>query len=166
VIAHETGILPVVTGGDFTAAQNALRIQGVAMAGSRGGFNHPLTSYTLPFAADNALAIARLLHEKPATTGAELAEFCDIRARAHWRQTRFYRMLGRMLFEAAHPEARVDVFQHFYKLSGDLVERFYAARSSWPDLIRILSGKPPVSVVRALRALVSSGNPFKLEKKA
>ena len=166
VIAHETGILPVVTGGDFTHALDEQRLPGVAMTGTRGGFTHPLTSYTLPFAADNALAIAELLARSPETSGAQLAAFCDRRARAHWRKTGFYRMLGRMLFEAAEPHKRVNVFQHFYKLSGDLVERFYAARSSWPDRARILSGKPPVSIARAMRALVSRGIPFKLEKKA
>ncbi|MGB7419370.1 MAG: lycopene beta-cyclase CrtY [Erythrobacter sp.] len=166
VIGHETGILPVVTGGDFDAAQEAQRIAGVAVAGTRGGFSHPLTSYTLPFAAENALAIARLLDRKPRTTGAQLAAFCEARARAHWRRTHFYRMLGRMLFEAADPYKRVNVFQHFYQLSGTLVERFYAARSTWGDRIRILSGRPPVAIPRAVRALFSPGTPFETETKA
>jgi lycopene beta-cyclase len=166
VIGHETGILPVVTGGDLSGALDEIRIPGVAMAGSRGGFSHPLTSYTLPFALDNALAIARLLWERPSLSGEDLARFCDERAQAHWRQTGFYRILGRMLFEAATPEHRVDVFQHFYGLSGPLVERFYAGQTSWPDRLRILSGKPPVSVSRAIKALMSRGIPFGLEKPA
>jgi len=165
VIGEETGILPVVTGGDFAAAQDEQRIAGVAMAGTRGGFTHPLTSYTLPFAARNAIQIARLLASKPETTGSELAAFCDSRSDAHWRRTGFYRMLGRMLFEAATPAKRVNVFQHFYNLDGALVERFYAARSSWADRARILWGKPPVAVPRAVRALLSPGTPFELETK-
>jgi len=164
VIGEETGILPVVTGGDFSAAQDEQRIDGVAMAGTRGGFTHPLTSYTLPFAAGNALSIARLLHDQPGISGQELAAFCDTRSDAHWQRTGFYRMLGRMLFEAATPEKRVNVFQHFYNLDGALVERFYAARSSWTDRVRILSGKPPVAVPRAIRALLSRGIPFKTGK--
>lgn len=164
VIGEETGILPVVTGGDFAAAQDEQRIEGVAMAGTRGGFTHPLTSYTLPFAARNALDIADLLAREPDLTGSDLAEFCDARADAHWQDTGFYRMLGRMLFEAAHPDARVEVFQHFYNLDGALVERFYAARSSWIDRLRILSGKPPVAVPRAVRALLSRGTPLQVEK--
>ena len=166
VIAHETGILPVVTGGDFAGALNEQRIAGVAMAGTRGGFTHPLTSYTLPFAAENALAIADLLQSQPDVSGEAFAQFCDRRARTHWRSTSFYRMLGRMLFEAAEPDKRVNVFEHFYKLSGGLVERFYAAHSTWPDRLRILSGKPPVSIARAMKALVSRGIRFKLENKA
>ncbi len=166
VIGEETGILPVVTGGDFAAAQDAQRIPGVAMAGTRGGFTHPLTSYTLPFAARMANAIATRMRDNPQTTGEELAALCDSRADAHWQRTGFYRMLGRMLFEAAQPDKRVNVFQHFYGLDGALVERFYAARSSWTDRIRILSGRPPVAVPRAIRALLSRGTPFKLENKA
>ncbi|RIV90683.1 lycopene cyclase, partial [Aurantiacibacter xanthus] len=50
ILSSETGILPVITGGDFAACQAEQRIAGVAMAGARGGFVHPLTSYTLPFA--------------------------------------------------------------------------------------------------------------------
>lgn len=166
VIAHEAGILPVLSGGDLDAALADRRIEGVAMAGAQGGFSHPLTSYTLPFAVDNALAIAQLLNDRPATTGAQLARFCRKRSETHWRRTGFYRMLSRMLFEAADPEERVVVFQHFYDLSGDLVERFYAGDSTWSDKIRILSGEPPVSITRALKALVSRGKPLAMEKPA
>jgi lycopene beta-cyclase len=160
VIDQEAGILPVVSGGSFRAAQAEITIPGVALAGARGGFSHPLTSYTLPFAADNALAIARLLANRPGVSGNELAAFCAARAKRHWRATGYYRMLSRMLFEAAEPDKRVVVFEHFYALRGRLVERFYAGRSTWPDRLRILTGKPPVAIPRAIRALFSSGKPL------
>jgi len=160
VVDSEAGVLPVISGGDFAAAQAEIAIPGVAMAGARGGFSHPLTSYTLPFAVDNALAIAHLIAARPTLTGADLAAFCTRRAKRHWRATGYYRMLSRMLFEAAQPDKRVVVFEHFYALQGALVERFYAGRSTWPDRLRILTGKPPVSVGRAIRALFSPGNPL------
>lgn len=160
VIDQETGILPVVSGGNFRAAMNEIAIPGVAVAGARGGFSHPLTSYTLPFAADNALAIAQLLATRPGVSGNELAAFCERRAKRHWRATGYYRMLSRMLFEAAEPDKRVVVFEHFYALRGRLVERFYAGRSTWPDRLRILTGKPPVAIPRAIRALFSPGKPL------
>ncbi|HEY6963691.1 MAG TPA: lycopene beta-cyclase CrtY [Erythrobacter sp.] len=166
VIDQEAGILPVISGGDFAAATAEVAIPGVALAGARGGFSHPLTSYTLPFAVDNALAIARLIAKRPGLTGAELAAFCARRAKRHWRATAYYRMLSRMLFEAAEPGKRVVVFEHFYALQGRLVERFYAGRSTWPDRLRILTGKPPVAIPRAIRALFSSGKPFKTETPA
>ncbi|MEL7198412.1 MAG: lycopene beta-cyclase CrtY [Pseudomonadota bacterium] len=166
VIGHETGILPVVSGGNFDAVLDELRIPGVAIGGSRGGFSHPLTSYTLPFAADNALAIADLIARAPATTGEQLARFCETRARAHWQNMAFYRMLVRMLFEAADPAQRVVVLQRFYGLSGPLVERFYAGDSSFKDKARILTGKPPVTLTRAVRALLSPGIPLSTETPA
>ncbi|NCP14186.1 MAG: lycopene beta-cyclase CrtY [Sphingomonadales bacterium] len=160
VVDSEAGILPVISGGDFNAALAEVAIPGVALAGARGGFSHPLTSYTLPFAVDNALAIAHLIASRPALTGAELAAFCQRRSKRHWRATAYYRMLSRMLFEAAEPEKRVVVFEHFYALRGALVERFYAGRSTWSDRLRILTGKPPVAIPRAIRALFSPGKPL------
>jgi lycopene beta-cyclase len=166
VVDQEAGILPVISGGDFNAALAEVAIPGVALAGARGGFSHPLTSYTLPFAASNALAIARLIARQPDLTGEALAAFCRRRAKRHWRATAYYRMLSRMLFEAADPGKRVVVFEHFYALRGALVERFYAGRSTWPDRLRILTGKPPVAIPRAIRALFSSGKPLNMETPA
>jgi lycopene beta-cyclase len=166
VVDQEAGILPVISGGDINAALAEVAIPGVALAGARGGFSHPLTSYTLPFAVDNALAIAHLIASRPALTGEELADFCKRRSKRHWRTTAYYRMLSRMLFEAAEPDKRVVVFEHFYALQGKLVERFYAGRSTWPDRLRILTGKPPVAIPRAIRALFSSGKPLNMETPA
>jgi lycopene beta-cyclase len=160
VIDQEAGILPVISGGNFRAALAEVATPGVALAGARGGFSHPLTSYTLPFAVDNALAIARAIRRNPDISGAALAAYCARRARRHWRATGYYRMLSRMLFEAAEPHKRVVVFEHFYALRGRLVERFYAGRSTWTDRLRILTGKPPVAIPRAIRALFSSGKPL------
>ena len=166
VIDQEAGILPVISGGDFAAATAEVAIPGVALAGARGGFSHPLTSYTIPFAASNALAIAKLIARRPDISGEELSAFCQRRARRHWRATAYYRMLSRMLFEAAEPGKRRTVFEHFYALKGNLVERFYAGRSTWPDRLRILTGKPPVAIPRAIRALFSSGKPLNMETPA
>ena len=149
LLSHETGVLPVITGGDFVGFQAAQRVPGVAVAGARGGFVHPLTSYTLPFAVETALAIAA----DADLPGAQLAAMLEARARSHWRATKFYRRLGTMLFGAAQPEERYRVFERFYRLPDALIERFYAARSSGPDRARILCGKPPVPLAGALAAL-------------
>ena len=151
-VGFETGVLPVITGGNFRAFQKAHRVPGVAVAGARGGFVHPLTSYTLPFAVETALAVA---HDAD-LPGDQMAAKLEARARSHWRKTWFYRMLGRMLFAAAVPEQRYRVFEHFYRLSENLVERFYSARSTWADRLRVLVGKPPVPISRAIRALTTN----------
>ncbi|WP_407874963.1 lycopene beta-cyclase CrtY [Qipengyuania nanhaisediminis] len=159
IVGGETGVLPVLTGGDFRAFQRAASTDGVALAGARGGFVHPLTSYTLPIAVENALAIAR----DADLTGPQLAALFEARARRHWRRTRFYRLLARMLFLAARPERRVAVFERFYRLRRGLIERFYALRSSPADKLRILAGKPPVAVSRAIPALFKNAAPLTSE---
>ncbi|MEP5938105.1 MAG: lycopene beta-cyclase CrtY [Erythrobacter sp.] len=172
LLGDETGLLPVITGGDFEAYQDSLRIPGVAVAGARGGFSHPLTSYTVPIAVENALAIAAEVDAQifgeitgqADLSSTRLADFCEARAQAHWHQTNIYRMLGRMLFGAAQPHRRVDIFQRFYGLREPLIERFYSTHSTWADKFRILCGKPPVSIPRALGALAGEGEPLTSEK--
>ena len=155
-LGEETGVLPVVTGGDFARWQAERRVEGVGRAGAQAGFLHPLTSYTLPFAVETALAVAR----DAALSGPALAAMLEDRARAHWRGTKFFRRLGAMLF-AAEPTQRRQVFERFYRLDGGLVERFYAARSTAGDRLRVLCGKPPVPLGRAVSALLSTGTPLK-----
>ena len=157
LIAFETGVLPVITGGDFAAFQRAQRIDGVAVAGARGGFVHPLTSYTLPFAVATALAIAA----EADLPGEQLAALLEARARRHWRAMRFYRLLGAMLF-GARPDERRRVFERFYQLDQRLIERFYTGRSTLADRARILSGRPPVPIGRALGALARRQPPLQV----
>jgi lycopene beta-cyclase len=156
VLAEETGVLPVITGGDFNAWRKEIAVDGVALAGARGGFWNPLTSYTLPQAA----AIALLVAEHADLPGNELAALLEHRAHAHWRATRFYRLLARMLFGAAEPAQRYRVLERFYRLPRPLIERLYAARSTPADKRRILCGKPPVPVTKAVAALLSQGRPL------
>lgn len=156
VIDREAGVLPVVTGGDTAAHRALFATPGVALAGGRGLFTHPLTSYTLPFAAETALAIARVA----TLEGREIAAMLDTRAAEHWRATSFYRDLGRMLFQAAEPEQRWRIFAHFYRLPDPLIARFYAGRSTPLDKLRVLTGKPPVPIGRAVAALLGKGAPL------
>ena len=156
ILGGETGVLPVITGGDFAAWQAESAIEGVARAGAGGGFVHPLTSYTLPFAVETALAIAR----EADLPGHRLAALLADRARRHWRATAYYRILGRMLFDAAEPDQRYRIFERFYRLPQGLVERFYAGQSTMADKARILFGKPPVSIPRAILALAGNGTPL------
>ncbi len=150
-VHFETGVLPVITGGDFGAFQVEHRIPGVAIAGGRGGFVHPLTSYTLPIAVNVALAVA----EDADLPGEQLAAKLETHARRHWSAMDFYRALGRMLFIGAPPEERYRIFQRFYGLSEPLIERFYAGQSTLLDRARVLIGKPPIPVWRGAHALFS-----------
>lgn len=143
IAREETGVLPVAMGGDFEAYW-ASSGDG-AKAGLRAGLFHPTTGYSLPDAVRLAIRIA----EDPFRANAILRA----EAQAVWNGRGFYRMLDTMLFRAAEPDQRYRILERFYGLSPMLIARFYAGTSTFADKIRILSGKPPVPVGRAIKAI-------------
>ena len=143
VSREESGVLPVVMGGDFDAFWPAG--DRLARGGVRAGLFHPLTSYSLPDAVRFAGWLAR-----DAPLGGELGPATRRLALRHWRRGRFDRMLARMLFRAADPPERYRVLERFYRLPEDLIGRFYAGQSTLPDRARILAGRPPVAIGRAV----------------
>ncbi len=120
-------------------------------SGMRAALFHPTTGYSLPEAVRLADAIAASADLR----GPALYALTRGRSREAWRRGRFFRLLNRMLYRAAKPEERYRVLEHFYRLPEPLVGRFYAGRLTWRDKIRVLSGRPPVPVGRALRALLA-----------
>lgn len=143
----ETGVLPVITGGDFEGYW-ASSGPG-AKAGMRAGLCQPTTGYTLPDAVRLALKIAAA----PDLSQAGLDRLTHDHARTAWRARRFYRLLDRMLFHAAAPDQRWRVLERFYRLSPALISRFYAGRSTLADQARTLTGKPPVPFWRAVKVM-------------
>jgi lycopene beta-cyclase len=156
ITGEEVGVLPIVLGGDIDAFW-AFGPEGVARSGMRGAFFHPTTGYSLPEAVRLAEEIAAI----PDLESASLFELTRRRSEELWRRTGYYRLLNRMLFRAAEPELRYRIFERFYGLSGGLIRRFYAGRLKWTDKLRVLTGKPPVPVHRALRCLSESRGPKK-----
>jgi lycopene beta-cyclase len=142
---EESGVLPVVIAGDFDRLWPAS--DRTARIGARAGMFHATTGYSLPDAVRTAAALPSLVDRS------DFAEVLRDRARTSWRRQRFYRMLGAMLFRAAEPDVRYRIFERFYRLSPRLIARFYAGRSTTADKLRILSGKPPVPIGRAIAAL-------------
>jgi len=145
VESREEGLLPVAMGGDFDAFWPD--DGGPARLGLRGGFFHPTTGYSLPDAVRLALLVAR----QPDFSA--LGTLLRAEAVRLWRDRSFYRLLNRMLFRAASPAERYRVLEHFYRLDPATIERFYAARSTPWDKMRIMSGKPPVPIGKALAQL-------------
>ncbi|MFC4256605.1 lycopene beta-cyclase CrtY [Altererythrobacter xixiisoli] len=147
--SREVGVLPIVQSGNpdlFWPAGG-----GIARAGMAGGFFHHTTGYSLPLAVRNALAFA----DEVAAGQAPDANWWRDRFLQHWRDQRYFRMLNTMLFRAAVPDERYRVFEHFYRLPEPLVQRFYAGQMTWADQLRVMTGRPPVPVTRAIRALLS-----------
>lgn len=144
----EAGALPVVLDGDFGAYWRGGGA-GMAKAGARAGLFHPTTGYSLPDAVRTARAVAAMADWR----GAALHDALRARAAKAWGERGFYRLLDRMLFDAAEPRQRYRVLQRFYALDDDLIERFYAARTTWADTARLLIGRPPVPIGRAIAAI-------------
>jgi lycopene beta-cyclase len=146
---REAGVLPVAVSGDFHAYWQSGGNK-VAKAGMRAGLFHPTTGYSFPDAVRLACRIATLEDY----AGEALHAATHDHARSAWRSRGFYRMLDAMLFRAAEPGERYKVLERFYRLPAPLIARFYAGKSSWSDMARVLSGKPPVPVGRAIKALI------------
>lgn len=144
-LREEEGVLPIALAGDMEAYL-AEAPDGVALAGMRAALFHPLTGYSLPDAA----ALADLIAGQADFSGPALAQLTRGHAASVWRRRSFYRLLSRMLFDAAEPDQRYKVLQRFYKMSQPLIERFYAGVSPVRDQARIFMGKPPVPVGRAM----------------
>ncbi|MBA4355759.1 MAG: lycopene cyclase [Novosphingobium sp.] len=152
VLCEEHGVLPVVAGGDFDAFWRSTG-GAVARAGARAGLFQAVTSYSLPDAVRYALALAR----QQDVSGPALAAFSERWARTHWKRGAYLRALSAMLFAAAEPDQRYRILERFYRLDRSLIERFYAGRMTAFDKVRILAGKPPVRVGRAIGVLTGLG---------
>jgi lycopene beta-cyclase len=154
VSSEEEGVLPIPMGGSIESLLDQ-GTPGVPSVGMRAGLFHPTTGYSLP----EAVRLADALAAMPSLESAPLAAWVRRRAIERWRQGAFFRVLNRMLFNAAAPDRRFKVLEHFYRLPEETVQRFYAGSLSTLDRIRLLTGKPPVPIVRAARCLFESKLP-------
>ena len=145
-VSEESGVLPVVLGGEVASLWQGEQFPRI---GVRGGFFHPTTSYSLP----DAVANAGLLAEQADLSGKSLYSLFRKRAERAWRKRSFFLLLNRMLYRAAEPDEAYRILEHFYRLPPEVISRFYAARLTALDKVRILSGRPPVPIGRALGAL-------------
>ena len=151
VVGEEEGVLPIALDGDIDAFW--AEEPSVARAGLWAGLFHPVTGYSLP----DAVRLARLVAASDDLSSAGLRRLTETYSKQAWADRAFYRLLNRMLFRAAEPEQRWRVFQRFYGLPESLVRRFYAGHNTTLDKLRLLAGKPPVPVGKALQQLRESG---------
>lgn len=147
VVRREKGVLPIT----LAAEENAYYAQAI---GIRGGFYHAVTGYSFPNALNTAYWLAWNLNvfvnKEKDIVGGHMLSANAVMLDMHYKDETFLRLLNRMLFRAAKPEARYKVLQRFYGLNQSLIERFYAGQLTWRDKLRILTGKPPVPVTKAL----------------
>lgn len=145
---EEQGVLPIPLGGDLTRLW-ASHAAGVPAVGMRAGLFHHTTGYSLP----DAVALADALAALPALTSDAVSALVRARATVSWQRQAFFRLLNRMLFRAAEPARRYRVLERFYGLPEQSIARFYAGRPTLLDRARVLTGRPPVPLWRAVRCL-------------
>lgn len=147
LMREESGSLPIILDGNFEAFW--AQAKGMPCSGLRAGLFHPTTGYSLPCAA----SVAELIAAAPTLDHPALFNSLREHARRQWAEQRFFRLLNRMLFLAGNPSDRWRVMQRFYGLGDGLIQRFYAGRITLADKARLVSGKPPVPLGAALRAM-------------
>lgn len=133
VVREEKGVLPMTWSGSLPERRPA----GAIAAGFQGGWFHPATGYSLPIAARVADHVA----ERPLQT-IERRGLDDLVPRQRG-QSRFCHLLNRLLFRWYAPRSRRHIFERFYRLPMETIERFYALRLTWTDRFRLLVGNPP-----------------------
>ena len=145
VSREEHGALPIPLSGDIEDmwGDDSIRI------GVRSGLFHPTTGYSLA----DAVATAWLLSELPLEHPSDVLLALKDLAFERWSARAFFRLLNRILFIAAAPESRVNVLEQFYRRPEPLIARFYAAQLSGFDRWRLLAGRPPVPLGKALAQL-------------
>ena len=146
---RERGILPIPMTGEYIVHSMAGEPLPI---GTRGGYFHATTGYSLPDTVRMAEFLTSLPELSTATARQAIVKF----RKPFLSRQRFYRMLNRMLFMASEAPLRYLIMQKFYEQPIDTVERFYSGRSTWADRLRILSGRPPVPVAKALRSFSES----------
>lgn len=151
VIRNEDGVLPIAISGDIRA-HLARYPEGVAPVGMAAALFHPVTGYSFPDAVRLALHVAAL----PDLSGPAIDRAVRDFAIRTWEERGFYRLLTKMLFRAAWPHERRQILERFYGLDAALVGRFYAGHSSLLDKARILTGKPPIPIGRAIRGILNA----------
>ncbi len=148
VVREEQGVLPISLAHDIDGFWSASNDE-VPRVGMAAGLFHPTTGYSLP----EAVRLASLVAQHWPLDSAALVGLVRRHAVALHRRQRYYRMLNRFLFLGAAPSRRHLVMRRFYMLPQPLIERFYAGRLTAADKLRILAGKPPIPIRRALAVL-------------
>ncbi|MGB0906280.1 MAG: lycopene beta-cyclase CrtY [Maricaulaceae bacterium] len=145
LLRQEKGVLPITLASQLVRPYTA-----VPKIGIGGEFYHAVTGYSVPQAVRIAHAVAGQIQFMDKLDVLSLNACVGVQRVAHHKNERFFRLLNRMLFRAARPEKRYKVLQRFYGLSEPLIRRFYAGHLTRKDKIRLLVGKPPVPVHKAL----------------
>ncbi|KAB0682572.1 lycopene beta-cyclase CrtY [Aureimonas leprariae] len=155
IVREEQGVLPIAVDGDIRRFWDERG--GIPASGLAAVLFHPTTGYSLP----DAVRLADRIASAPDLSADALFALTRDHSVQTWEDRRFFRGLNRMLFFAGEASRRYEILQHFHRLPDDLVGRFYATNLSAGDKLRILTGRPPVPISNAIRALAMSRRSMK-----
>ncbi len=145
IVRREDGCLPLCLTEQKQVDSQRLRL------GAASLFYHPVTGYSIP---QTLQMLEQLLDGF--SKNFTVADLIVAQNKFYQQKSRtfsFLLMLNRMLFLAAEPEKRYIVLQRFYKLPEELIHRFFRGEMLAMDQVRTLIGKPPVSILKALKAI-------------
>ena len=118
------------------------------------GIFHDVTGYSLP----DAVRLIDQIVEKKEISLKNLQNIILDYRNERTPDRKYFQLLNRLMFQAAEPEQRYKVLQHFYKLPQPLIERFYQGELRNQDRFRILMGTPPVPVMKAIKTILTTSN--------
>ena len=149
IVRTESAALPI----PLQASPSQLSAHGPVNIGLRAGYFHLTTGYSLANAASAAEKIADTFVNHPEGNIQRIHAELEALTQPIRKQAQFFALLNRMLFKAAVPERRWIIFSRFYRLSEELIFRFYRGSLKRTDQFRILMGKPPVPILSARRQI-------------
>lgn len=120
--------------------------------GAGSEFLNPVTGYTLPMTLKTISEILKL----QVFTNESIKQAIDKVESTYKPKIRYLTWLNRMMFLAAEPTKRYQILERFYQLNEGLIDRFYSGNLKKRDQLRILMGKPPVPVFKAIKALLKT----------
>ena len=155
ILRTESAALPV----PFVSEDRPTSLSGPIAIGLRGNFFHLTTGYSLADSVKTAELIAREISGQLDWNSETIRTTLQEQHSKIQKQGQYFGLLNRMLFRAAQPHERWKIFSRFYKLPEELIFRFYSGNLTKRDQFRILMGKPPVPLLRAIQQI----NPRELQ---
>lgn len=153
IIRRERGALPLYLSAPHIATDRGAKIE--PFIGAESEFVHPVTGYSTPM----TLKLIQAMIERSNLTVPSLCKVFRQTREAEKSKIKYLVLLNRMMFLAAKNETRYKILEKFYRFPEPMINRFYSGNLTWLDRLRIISGKPPVAVGDAMKALANYSSP-------
>jgi lycopene beta-cyclase len=137
LIREEVGCLPIPVA---AAKRPSVGDPKILATGLRGGFFHPTTGRSFI----EGLKLADALSKHELVNAAQIQELYWAYARHFQDSSSYFHLLNKTLFLGTKPQLRHRVFEHFYTMPGDFIDRFYSLGFATSDKWRLLMGRPPL----------------------